>query len=187
MSLLMVRNLSKRFPVGGGRMLHAVSDVSFTIDAGGSLGLVGESGSGKSTIARLITRLLAADSGSIAFEERDIAAIPPQHFARDPARRAIQMVFQNAEDALNPAFTTSRNIAVTASPDWRRPDIQARVAAAAAEAGCRRSSYHAVLSQLSGGQQARAGIARALLPDPPADCVSTSPRPRSTSPFRPWC
>jgi oligopeptide/dipeptide ABC transporter ATP-binding protein len=166
MPLLSVENLSKRFPAGAGRMLHAVSDVSFAIEAGGSLGLVGESGSGKSTLVRLVTRLLAADAGSIAFEGRDIAAIPPQQFARDPARRAMQMVFQSAEDALNPAFSTARNIAVTASPAWRRAETEARVAAVAAEVGFPAELLSRRPSQLSGGQQARAGIARALLPDP---------------------
>lgn len=166
MALLSVRDLSKRFPVGGGKMLHAVSDVSFTIEAGSSMGLVGESGSGKSTIARLVARLIAPDAGTIAFEGRHIGAIPPKRFASDPARRAIQMVFQNADEALNPAFTAARNIAVGAGTAAGRAETEARVATVAAEVGLAPELLARRPHQLSGGQQARVGIARALLPDP---------------------
>lgn len=160
MSLLEVSHLSRRFPIGGGRLLHAVSDVSFSIAASGSLGLVGESGSGKSTIARLVARLLGADDGTIIFEGRDIGAIAPKPFARDAARRAIQLVFQNADDVLNPAFTAARNIAIAggASP--------AQVISAAAAVGLPPDLLSRRPHQLSGGQQARVGIARALLPGP---------------------
>jgi len=160
MSLLDVSHVSRRFPVGGGRMLHAVADVSFAIAAGGSLGLVGESGSGKSTIARLVTRLLSIDDGNLTFEGRDIGSIPPRQFARDAARRAIQLVFQNADDALNPAFTTARNIAIAGGTS------PTQIAAAAAAVGLSPELLSRRPHQLSGGQQARVGIARALLPDP---------------------
>lgn len=160
MSLLDVSNLSRRFPIGGGRMLHAVADVSFVIPAGGSLGLVGESGSGKSTIARLVTRLLGLDHGTIAFDGRDIGSIAPKQFARDATRRAIQLVFQNAEDALNPAFTAGRNIAISGG------ETSDRIAAVARSVGLPLELLSRRPHQLSGGQQARVGIARALLSDP---------------------
>lgn len=160
MTLLDVKHMTRRFPVGGGRQLHAVADVSFSIGPGGSLGLVGESGSGKSTIARLVARLLALDEGSIAFEGREIGSIAPRRFARDAARRAIQLVFQNADDALNPAFTAARNIGIAGRAS--KPEV----AAAAAAVGLAPELLLRRPHQLSGGQQARIGIARALLPDP---------------------
>lgn len=160
MTLLDVTNLSRRFPVGRGRMLHAVADVSFAIPAAGSLGLVGESGSGKSTIARLVTRLLGVDNGTIAFEGRDVGTIAPKQFARDTARRAIQLVFQNADDALNPAFTAARNIAIAGG------ETAERIAAVAKSVGLPPELLSRRPHQLSGGQQARVGIARALLTDP---------------------
>ncbi|MDQ0394915.1 ABC transporter ATP-binding protein [Labrys monachus] len=163
MPLLEVEQLSKKFPVGGRRMLHAVDDVSFEVDAGESLGLVGESGSGKSTIARLVSKLVDADSGAIRFEGRDIGPIPPRRFAGDPARRKIGLVFQNAGDALNPAFNAARNIAIGAGTG--NVDA-ARIAAKAAEAGLARELLDRRPHQLSGGQQARVGIARALMSEP---------------------
>ena len=163
MPLLSVKNLNKRFSIGGRRKLNAVDDVSVDLEVGESLGLVGESGSGKSTIARLITKLVVADSGSIMFEGRDIAAISPREFAGDAARREIGLVFQNADDALNPAFTVARNIAIGAG--GRKVDAT-MVRAKAEEAGIAGELLDRRPHQLSGGQQARVGIARALMSDP---------------------
>lgn len=163
MPLLSVKNLNKQFAVGGRRKLNAVDDVSFDVEAGESLGLVGESGSGKSTIARLITKLVIADSGSIMFEGRDIGTIPPRKFARDAARRKIGLVFQNADDALNPAFTAARNIAIGAG--GLKVDAMT-IKAKAGEAGIAGELLGRRPHQLSGGQQARVGIARALMSNP---------------------
>lgn len=158
-TLLSAKSLRKHFPVGGGRLLHAVDDVSLAIRAGGSLGLVGESGSGKSTLARLIARLIQPDAGGIVFQGRDIAQIPPRDFARDPQRRAIQLVFQSADDSLNPAFSAAASIAMGRA---RHEDVSA----VAAEVGLPLELLSRRPHQLSGGQQARVSIARALLPGP---------------------
>ena len=111
--LLRVERLHKRFPVSGrrGSFLHAVDDVSFDLAPGESLGLVGESGCGKSTLVRLLTRLLDPTEGRIVFEGQDLAETPARAFARTPQRAAIQMVFQDPTDSLNPRYTARGTIA----------------------------------------------------------------------------
>lgn len=76
--LLELRHVKKYFPVSGGKMLHAVDDVSFSIPKGATLGLVGESGCGKSTLGRVCIRLLEATEGEILFEGTDIRKAAPQ-------------------------------------------------------------------------------------------------------------
>ena len=164
--LLEAIGLKKHFTVGQGRMLHAVDGVDLTLDAGDSLGVVGESGSGKSTLARLVARLIDPTDGAIRFEDRDIADIPADAFAADPARRAIQLVFQNADDALNPAFSVARNIAIGLGRARLDGEALAKVKAIAAEVGLDTEQLKRRPHQLSGGQQARVGIARALISHP---------------------
>ena len=89
--LLELENVSKRFPVGKARLpwsgppsrVHAVDDVSLTVEQGETVGLVGESGCGKSTLVRLITRLLDVTEGKIWFDRRELSEIPARVFARD--------------------------------------------------------------------------------------------------------
>jgi oligopeptide/dipeptide ABC transporter ATP-binding protein len=155
--------LKMRFPVGKGRYLHALDGVGFSLAPGEALGVVGESGSGKSTLARVIARLADQSDGAIRFEGADIGSVPAARFGRDPARRAIQLVFQSADDALNPAFTAARNIATGLGAGVRD---DSRVADVAAEVGLPAEHLGKRPHQLSGGQQARVGIARALIADP---------------------
>ena len=164
--LLEAIGLKKHFPVDHGGMLHAVDGVDLTLDAGDSLGVVGESGSGKSTIARLVVRLIDPTDGTIRFEGRDIADVPAHGFAADPARRAIQLVFQNADDALNPAFSVARNIAIGLGRARLDGEALVKVKAIAAEVGLDAEHLQRRPHQLSGGQQARVGIARALISNP---------------------
>jgi len=168
--LLEVRNLSKYFPVRGGGdrpggLLHAVDDVSFTIAAGECVGLVGESGCGKSTIVRLVTRLTDPTGGSIAFEGRDIGAVPAGRFARTADRAHIQMVFQDPLESLNPRFTAFDAIAdplrhLAAVRD--RAALARGVEEAADLVSLPRELLGRFPHQLSGGQQQRVGIARAI-------------------------
>ena len=99
--LLDVQHLKKYFKTPGG-MLHAVDDVSFTIDAGKTLGVVGESGCGKSTLGRTILGLAPATEGEILFHGKSIVGLSSReqkHLYRD-----MQLVFQDPYSSLNPRF-----------------------------------------------------------------------------------
>jgi len=168
--LLRVESLHKRFPVGArrGAMLHAVDDVSFDLPAGQSLGLVGESGCGKSTLVRVLARLLDATAGRIEFDGVDLAAMPAAQFARAPQRSDIQMVFQDPTDSLNPRFTAREAIAepLRLLAGLRGNAIDARVDEVADQVGLPQVLLSRFPHQLSGGQKARVGIARALATRP---------------------
>ncbi len=164
--LLEVRGLGKRFPVRGTQQwIHAVEDVSFSITPGECVGLVGESGCGKSTLVRLVARLLDPTEGSICWEGREIGATPARQFGRAPERAAIQMVFQDPADSLNPRFTAFDAIA---DPLRRlggvrdRGRLAERVRELADLAGLPQELLGRFPHQLSGGQQQRVGIARAV-------------------------
>ena len=164
--LLQVEALSKRFAVAGrrGAQLHAVDDVSLSIAPGEALGLVGESGCGKSTLVRLLARLLDPSEGRIVFDGEDLAAIPARGFARRPERAVIQMVFQDPTDSLNPRFSARDTIRepclLLAGMD--RAAADARVDEVAQQVGLPAELLSRFPHQLSGGQKARVGIARAL-------------------------
>ena len=167
-ALLQVSDVTCRFPLGGKRWVQAVGGVSLTVRAGEAVGLVGESGCGKSTLARLVNRLIDPSSGTIRLDGRDIGAIPPKRFARDPARAAVQMVFQDATDSLDPHLTAHAAIAgpIRALSRLGGAAAMARVQQVAALAGLPAELLPRFPHQLSGGQKARVGIARALGPGP---------------------
>ena len=167
-AVLALGGVSCRFASGRGRYVQAVDDVSLTVEPGEAVGLVGESGCGKSTLARLVNRLIDADAGSICLDGRDIGAVPPRRFARDPARAAVQMVFQDATDSLDPHLTAAASIAAPVQTLLRlgRAGTAARVREVAAQAGLSPELLPRYPHQLSGGQKARVGIARALATRP---------------------
>ena len=107
-TVLEVQGLSKTFAGRGGRALRAVSDVSFSIGQGETLGLVGESGCGKSTLARLVLRLIEPDEGTVNFAGRAFTGAAPAEVRR--MRRQVQIVFQDALSSLNPRMTVGTNI-----------------------------------------------------------------------------
>jgi oligopeptide/dipeptide ABC transporter ATP-binding protein len=166
-ALLEAVRLSRRFAVGRRALLHAVDDVSFRIEPGESVGLVGESGCGKSTLVRLVTRLIDPSDGAIVFNERDIGAVPADEFARHPDRARIQMVFQDPTDSLDPRYTAADTIAEPLRLLKReRGDVMPRVRELAQSVGLPPELLSRYPHQLSGGQKARVGIARALASDP---------------------
>ena len=170
--LLEVDAVSKRFPVGRRRpfsarppsQVHAVDAVSLTVGHGETVGLVGESGCGKSTLVRLITRLLDVTSGSIWFDRRELSDVPAERFAVDADRAHIQMVFQDAGESINPRFTAADAIAdpLHRLLGLRGAALRARVEEAAAQCGLPLELLGRFPHQLSGGQRARVGIARAI-------------------------
>ncbi len=168
--LLRVEALHKRFAVSGrrGAMLHAVDDVSLYIGPGESVGLVGESGCGKSTLVRLLARLLDPSDGRIVFAGQELGEIRAERFARTPQRAAIQMVFQDPTDSLNPRFTARDAIAepLRLLTKLSGAEANARVDEVALQVGLPLALLPRYAHQLSGGQKARVGIARALAVKP---------------------
>jgi peptide/nickel transport system ATP-binding protein len=147
----------------------AVDGVSFQIPQGGSLGLVGESGSGKSTLSRLVCRLIDPDDGDILFNGDSIGAIPSRDFHHTPQRAQIQIVFQDPHDSLNPRHTAFDSIAHPLRRLEHLRDgaaLNARVRDCAERAGLPAALLERYPHQLSGGQKARVGIARAIAPRP---------------------
>jgi peptide/nickel transport system ATP-binding protein len=163
--LLSVEGLTKRFRRGDG-IVTAADGVSFAIRPGETLALAGPSGSGKSTIARLVTRLIEPDAGTIAFEGRDWLALSGA--ALRAARARLQMVFQDPLAAFNPRATVARvlddplRIHGIASRAKRPRRIAALLDRVGLESGLAGRAIH----EISGGQRQRVAIARALATGP---------------------
>jgi peptide/nickel transport system ATP-binding protein len=180
-SLLLVEKLVKEYPRQGAtavlgklfsrkppveaEIFRAVDGISFTVGHGESVGLVGESGCGKSTTSMMVMRLLDQTSGRIVFDGDEIGAIMPNAFARLPLRKSIQMVFQDPTDSLNPRFTAARAIVdpIMQLGDIKGRDaLRARCEELARLVGLPINLLDRFPHQLSGGQKARVGIARAI-------------------------
>ena len=166
--ILEVQGLGKRFPLGRRSALVALEEVSFSLAAGEALGLVGESGCGKTTLSRIIARLADPTCGSIRFEGEEIGTTPASRFARHRARGAIQLVFQDATDSLNPRYTAADSIAepLRRLRGLSGAALAARVVECARLTGLPEELLSRYPHQLSGGQKARIGIARAIAPEP---------------------
>jgi peptide/nickel transport system ATP-binding protein len=179
--LLLVEKLVKEYPRQGatatmGKLFGrkpptepekfiAVDGISFTVGHRESVGLVGESGCGKSTTSMMVMRLIDQTSGRIVFDGEEIGGILPNAFARLPLRKSIQMVFQDPTDSLNPRFTAARAIAdpIMQLGDVKGRDaLRARCEELAGLVGLPVNLLDRFPHQLSGGQKARVGIARAI-------------------------
>ena len=173
MPLVEARNLVKTY-TRGEEIFYAADNVSFTINQGETLGLVGESGSGKSTIARLLLRLLPADSGSVTFEGREVLTASPKEMRK--LRRSMQIVFQDPYAALNPRMTVrdllaeplkihGKNHAETGAKTVPK-SIKIRTETMLAAVGLDASAMPRYPHEFSGGQRQRINIARALMLHP---------------------
>jgi peptide/nickel transport system ATP-binding protein len=178
--LLVIEKLVKEYPrQGGGASImkmfgpkpapqpdnfRAVDGISFHIARGESVGLVGESGCGKSTTSMMVMRLIDKSSGLIMFNGEDIGEIPARNFATLPQRKLIQMVFQDPTDSLNPRFTAVRAIAdpLLQLGGISRGEVRTRCEELATQVGLPLEFLDRFPHQLSGGQKARVGIARAI-------------------------
>ncbi|MBS5880208.1 MAG: ATP-binding cassette domain-containing protein [Clostridium sp.] len=163
-TLIEVQNLKKYFKTNHG-MLHAVDDVSFTIEQGQTLGVVGESGCGKSTLGRVIIKLLEATDGKVLFHGEDITARPSSL----DDRRRMQMIFQDPFSSLNPRMSVSQIIAEPLQIHHvckSKEDLDQRIRNLMDTVGLAERFTNAYPHELDGGRRQRIGIARALALEP---------------------
>ncbi len=165
-NILEVKHLKKYFKTARGT-LHAVDDVSFTIEKGKTLGIVGESGCGKSTTGRAILRLLEPTDGQVIFNGQDITALSSSKMRQ--MRRDMQIIFQDPFSSLDPKKTVSQTIAEPIIENKILKDkkaINARVRELMATVGLAERLVNAYPHELDGGRRQRIGIARALAMEP---------------------
>ena len=164
--LLEVQGLKKHFPLRGGKTVHAVDGISFSVGEGETLGLVGESGCGKSTAGKAILKLVEPTAGTIRLGGRDITGLSPREMR--PYRRELQVIFQDPYSSLNPRMAAGAIVGepLTNYGVARGKDLQERVAALFEKVGLRPEQMRRYPHEFSGGQRQRLGIARALALNP---------------------
>lgn len=170
--LLRVEGLTTRFPVKGGFFrrtvanVHAVEDVSFTLNKGKTLSLVGESGCGKSTCGRSILRLVEPTSGSVWLDGVDLLGLPQDKLRE--MRVNMQMVFQDPFASLNPQMKLSAQVAEPLQnfENLTREEMRSRVEQLFDQVRLPRAFLNRFPHELSGGQRQRVAIARALALNP---------------------
>ena len=165
-TILQVEHLKKYFPTGGG-MLHAVDDVSFSLERGKTLGVVGESGCGKSTLGRTILRLLEPTSGKVIFDGVDVASLKRNEMRK--ARKDMQIIFQDPFSSVDPRKTVYQIITESITTQKLLTDkkqIEQRVLELMDTVGLAERLINTYPHELDGGRRQRIGIARALAMDP---------------------
>lgn len=165
-ALLEVKGLKKYFSTPRG-MLHAVDDVSFTLDKGKTLGVVGESGCGKSTTGRAILRLLEPTGGEVLFEGEDLNKLNKEEMRKK--RKDLQIIFQDPFSSLNPRKTISQTIVEALKLNkivTDKQQMQQRVLELMETVGLAERLYNTYPHELDGGRRQRIGIARALAVNP---------------------
>ena len=160
-----VQHLKKYFPTSHG-MLHAVDDVSFTIEKGKTLGVVGESGCGKSTLGRTIIHLHESTAGKIFLEGEDITSLNNRQLRQ--AREKMQIIFQDPYSSLNARQTIESTIRepLAVSRRYSRKEIDEKTQELMELVGIDERLRVSYPHELDGGRRQRVGIARALALDP---------------------
>jgi len=160
-SLVQVKNLKKYFETPSG-LLHAVDNVSFSIEAGETLGVVGESGCGKSTLGRVILHLLESTGGNIFFDGEDITKADREK--RSELRREMQIIFQDPFSSLNPRMRVSQTIAEPLKNlgNYKKEELPDKVDELMETVGLAKRFANSYPHELDGGRRQRIGIARAL-------------------------
>jgi peptide/nickel transport system ATP-binding protein len=171
-ALLQARGLGKTYHLprevllAPAPLLQALDDVSFTLEAGRSLGVVGESGSGKSTLARLVMALETPSAGEVLFDGVNLHALDPA--ALRAARKGFQMVFQDPYGSLDPRMMVERIVGepLEAILHVGRAERRERVGEVLDAVGLRATDASKYPHEFSGGQRQRIAIARALVTRP---------------------
>ena len=160
-TLLEVRNLKKYFKNPAGT-LHAVDDVSFSLEQGQTLGVVGESGCGKTTLGRTILHLLDITSGEIYFEGKDITS--PTKKEMLGLREEMQFIFQDPYSSLNPRKSVSETIMepLVIQGKLSKAEIREEVMRLMDTVGLAERFQNSYPHELDGGRRQRIGVARAL-------------------------
>jgi oligopeptide/dipeptide ABC transporter ATP-binding protein len=163
--LIEVRNLKKYFPTRRG-MVHAVDDVSFTIEKGTTMGMVGESGCGKTTLGRVLVHLDQSTSGEINFEGRNVTDI--RGGALRKYRERAQIIFQDPYSSLNPRYTVEQTIQepLALSHRFKRSEITQKTTELMNMVGVAQRLRLSFPHELDGGRRQRVVIARALALSP---------------------
>ena len=163
-TILEIKHLKKYFETKAG-LLHAVDDVSFSVEKGETLAIVGESGCGKSTLGRTIQHLLDATDGTIIFKGRDVT-----HLSKRETRdfmKEVQMIFQDPYSSLNPRMTVKQIIMEPLLIDGvKKKEAEAKVREMMETVGLDARFENAYPNELDGGRRQRIGIARALILKP---------------------
>ena len=167
--LLEVRHIKKYFPVYGGSLsklqgyVHAVDDVSFSVEQGETFGLVGESGCGKSTLMQTIMRLTPATAGSVTFDGKELFSLKKRELRS--SRKEFQIIYQDPFSSLNPRMTIGEIISepllvhgVKEAEERKRRTFETM-----ADVGLQKSFYDRYPHEFSGGQRQRVSIARSLI------------------------
>ena len=163
--LLEVRDLKKYFNTPAGP-LHAVDGVSFTLEAGKTLGVVGESGCGKSTLGRTILHLLDSTDGTILFEGKDVTDVNRKELIA--LREDMQLIFQDPYSSLDPRKTVSQTISepLRVQGKLSKAEIAEKTKSIMGTVGLSDRFANSYPHELDGGRRQRIGIARALVMEP---------------------